>query len=174
MRTIIALLFVCWFAVITNGRQKESSATLDETLSWIEGFTKAHGTMSYQGKILETTSVSGVEGCTVSVDHNYTAALNGTKIRKRTETISLSDFDPESVKTKTDHWTDAEDTFEVQFETSDAKPKVVATLKSDDGTKRVVNLSQEFVSMDSFNSANRLVKAMKQAIKLCGGKPAPF
>jgi hypothetical protein len=43
-----------------------------------------------------------------------------------------------------------------------------------DGTKTKGRSSNEYIFMDSQESASRLATALIHAIKLCGGKPAPF
>jgi hypothetical protein len=77
----------------------QASVSLDETLTWLMNFSKEHGfkksaisATSPTSRKLHINSLRVADGCSVVVEHEYFEP--STKIRKRTETISLGDFDP--------------------------------------------------------------------------------
>jgi hypothetical protein len=114
-----------------------------------------------------------VEGCSVVVEHEYLEP--SVKIRKRTESISLGDFDPAKVQVPPDSRDAANNpVFTVQMERSDSVRKIQAAMEMKDGSKKTVLLASDFFYMDSRDAAVRFKKALEHAITLCGGKRAPF
>jgi hypothetical protein len=86
--------------------------------------------------------------------------------------MSLSDFDP--TKGKVLVADRPEPSYEVDIERSDAAERIVSDIEMGDGTKTKSYVASEFIFLDSQESANRLSKVLTHAIKLCGGKAAPF
>jgi hypothetical protein len=127
----------------------------------------------YTGK-LYVNSLRVVEGCSVVVEHEY--LVPSVKIRKRTDSISLGDFDPAKVKLSPPNLTDADNNplFEVELERSDSAAKIEAAAEMRDGSKKTFLVADEYFYMDSREAAERFKKALAHAITLCGGKPAPF
>ena len=97
-------------------------------------------------------------------------------IRKRTETISLGDFDPAKIEQSPANTTDENNdlVFMVQMERSDSERKIPATLEMTDGSKTKVLLVDEQFLMDTYEAAGRFQKALTHAATLCGGKRSPF
>jgi hypothetical protein len=154
----------------------QASVSLDETLTWLMNFSKEHGyardVTSVTNK-LHINSLRVVEGCSVVVEHEYLEP--SVKIRKRTESISLGDFDPAKVQVPPDSRDAANNpVFTVQMERSDSVRKIQAAMEMKDGSKKTALLASDFFYMDSRDAAVRFKKALEHAITLCGGKRAPF
>ena len=94
------------------------------------------------------------------------------KIRKRTDSISLGDFDPAKIQVPP-NITDAADN-PLLIERSDSARTIQAAMEMRDGSKKTVLLVNEFFYLDSRGAAERFQKALAHAITLCGGKRAPF
>jgi len=155
----------------------QASVSLDETLTWLVNFSKEHGCRrdvhSLPNKKLHINSLRVVEGCSVVVEHEYLEP--SVKIRKRTDPISLGDFDPAKIEA-TLNLTDEADNpvFSIEMERSDSAPKIQAAAEMRDGSKKTFPIAEEFFYLDSHDAAERFKKALAHAITLCGGKRAPF
>jgi hypothetical protein len=151
----------------------QARVPLDETLTWLLNFSREHG---YAGNVtgkLHINSLRVVEGCSVVVEHEYFEP--SVKIRKRTDSISLGDFDPAKIQVPP-NITDAADNplFMVQIERSHSARTIQAAMEIRDGSKKTVLLVNELFYLDSRDAAERFQKALAHAITLCGGKRAPF
>jgi hypothetical protein len=153
----------------------QANVSLDETLTWLVNFSKEHGYTREREtpKKLIINTLRVVDGCSVVVEHEYLES--SVPIRKRTESISLGDFDPSKIEANLD-LTDYADnpTFLIQIERSDSEQKIQATLEMKDGSKKTVLLASEDFRLDSREAALRFQKGLAHAITLCGGKRAPF
>jgi hypothetical protein len=139
-------------------------------------FSKEHGyarNASATSK-LHINSLRVVEGCSVVVEHEYLEP--SAKIRKRTDPISLGDFDPAKIQVPQGGLTDEANNplFFIEIERSDSARKIQAAAEMRDGSKKTFFLANEFFYMDSRDAAERFKKALAHAITLCGGKRAPF
>jgi hypothetical protein len=146
--------------------------SLQETLAWLENFCKTHGYSGEYPYKSHINTLSVVQSCSIFVEHQY---VESGPIRKRSEKISLGDFDPTNIKTSWDVTNAAKNpVFLIQIERSDAASLIVADAETNDGTKKQIHISEEFFMMNDEDSGKRFVVALTHAIKLCGGKPAPF
>jgi hypothetical protein len=107
------------------------------------------------------------------VEHEYLEPSE--KIRKRTDPISLGDFDPAKIQGPQNLTDEANNPiFMVQMERSDSARKIQAAMEMRDGSKKTALRADEFFYMDSRDATERFKKALAHAITLCGGKRAPF
>ena len=137
-------------------------------------FCKEHGYATSATGKLHINSLRVVDGCSVVVEHEFLKP--SLKIRKRTDSISLGDFDPAKVKVSPPNLTDEADNllFDVEIERSDSAAKIEAAAEMRDGSKKRFLVADEYFYMDSPEAAERFKKALAHAITLCGGKRAPF
>jgi len=137
-------------------------------------FSKEHGYSRDVTRKLHINTLRVVDGCSVVVEHEYFEP--SVKVRKRTESISLGDFDPAKTEVSRPGLTDMANNplFTVEMERSDSEQKIQAALEMRDGSKKTILIAQEFFEMDSPEAAQRFQKALVHAITLCGGKRAPF
>ena len=90
------------------------------------------------------------------VEHEYLEP--SVKIRKRTESISLGDFDPAKVQVPPDSRDAANNpVFTVQMERSDSVRKIQAAMEMKDGSKKTVLLASDFFYMDSRDVESHLL-----------------
>jgi hypothetical protein len=173
MKHLSAFFIFALLTYPTAAQKKEANASLADTVSWMTNFTYNHGYLLEAGTMMQTVRLLAVEGCTVQVEHQYLQSKTAEQIKKQTERLELGDFDPEKVKILTRN-SQTTESFEVEFERSDSADKIVADMEMGDGTKKKGHSANEWIFMDSQESASRLATALTHAIKLCGGKPAPF
>jgi hypothetical protein len=139
-------------------------------------FSKEHGYARDAHSVtskLHINSLRVVEGCSVVVEHEFLEP--SVKLRKRTDPISLGDFDPAKIQA-TLNLTDEADNplFVVEMERSDSARKIQVAAEMRDGSKKTFLVANEFFYLDSRDAAVRFKKALEHAITLCGGKRAPF
>jgi hypothetical protein len=136
-------------------------------------FSKKHGyardVTSVTNK-LHINSFRVVEGCSVVVEHEYLEP--SVKIRKRTDPISLGDFDPAKIQVPP-NVTDAANNpmFMVQMERSDSARKIQAAAEMSDGSKKTILLASEFFYMDSRDPAVRFKNSRTETP--WNSRPAP-
>lgn len=176
----------------------ESSASLEETFSWLKSklnslrfgsFNKAKNWESGK-KYFETTTGNyetdiNTNECSLDI-HKTQKYRDSNLFRNLNLKLELSEIDPLSVTVKklpAGKWSSGED-YEQQ---------VTVYLESSAGNKAIIfkygfsqpnsytyheNLINEwsnvFFITETEESANRIAKALKHAIKLCGGKVDPF
>lgn len=176
MKTNVVIAICCTFAIVGIAQEKGSSAaSLKDTITWMANFTREHGSMTYKNTLWTTNVLTEIDGCKVYIEHRFLKSTRPSDIKVRTEAVSLGAFDPERVTLKREHYSDeSDDTFRVEFEMSDAAAKMEVALENFDGKKRTSYVADEYLAMDSAESASRLKKALAHAITLCGGAPAPF
>jgi len=155
----------------------QAKVSLDETLTWLVNFSKEHGHSIEvnTGRKLDVTTLRLVDGCSIEVEHEFQVPSR-SKLRKRTETISLGDFDPAKIELPPAGLTVMADNpvFTLKMKTSDSERKIPATLEMTDGSKKKVLIAQEHFDMDSREAAFRFQKALAHAVNLCGGQRSPF
>jgi hypothetical protein len=85
----------------------------------------------------------------------------------------LGGLDPNSVHLETDKYSGSP-VFLIVAERSDSEPQIEGEYEKGDGSKQKMRVAQESFVIDSNENAQRFGAAFTHAIKLCGGKPAPF
>jgi hypothetical protein len=140
----------------------------------LEKFSKTHGAQGFGADKKQTNTINIIEGCSVRVEHRY-LLFRSLTIRQRTDWLSLGDFDPSTVRFEPNAVDENNNPFfTAKIERTDAAKKIEATAEMADGSKKELRLAGEFFALDTRDAAERFQKALKHAITLCGGKPAPF
>ena len=167
----ISALVVCLAIIVPLGSQEKPP--LPETLTWMKNFLGQHGFMVVNNKLVQTTNIVKIESCTISVEHVFGNASGPKDTKRRTESVTLGDLDPNSVHLETDKYSGSQ-VFLIVAERSDSSPKIEGEFEKGDGSKEKLWVAQESFVIDSNENAQRFGTAFTHAIKLCGGKPAPF
>jgi len=162
--------------------------SLQETISWMQDFSKAHGMRFFDGRLaVENAFFSdplhqkpSVPGCAVWTTYDSHGGKPGV-INAAVEFFNLSDINPDSVK--------ADEYGNVLFETTDPSGKIDRTDTFDPSITSMKLFTPEgwaqghttegpsflgSLNFDSVESAQRFAKALKHAVSLCGGAPSPF
>lgn len=164
-------------ALATN-ESEESSASLEETLNWL-GARLTDATFTYSViiekrgvEIYDRASVNGsgnfrVDRCTLTVEYIYTPPATIYEIRGK-GIIPFSDIDPLSIKRVGPY---------ISMQTSRQSIKRImfaaGKVESEVSTSSLA-ISLRGTSVDGVENGKRVEKAIRHAIKLCGGKSSPF
>jgi hypothetical protein len=167
----IGALLVC--LAISGSLGGQEKPPLPETLIWMKNFLGQHGFMIVNNKLVQTTNIVKIESCTITVEHVFGNAGTPKDTKRRTESVMLGDLDPDSVHLETDKYSGSQ-VFLIVAERSDSSPKIEGKFEKGDGSKEKLWVAQESFVIDSNENAQRFGTTFTHAIKLCGGKPAPF
>jgi len=201
----VALTFDEWAKQEGNGRESSeaaalndnqsgqaSTASLQETISWMSSFLDAHGqewaggidplqsnAMGLSKAYLEQLqaashpNLSGKEACAISIKHNYSMPMQlhldmKLPVKTSTEFMFLADIDPKSVEVCGGS--------HLCFETTNNLDKIVELVPADDKGDKFseYDLGRGAIVLDSAENAERFANALKHAVTLCGGTTAPF
>jgi hypothetical protein len=172
-RAPVKVIAIVLSVVLTGGAaQRESKASLKETIEWMTNFTALHGIMMRSNSVVQWTRLSGTETCTVQLKRSFPAAKD-KQIKIETTNLTLGDLDPNKVNLDVTH-SEQGDTFEIDFERSDGAMETESDIENGDGSKTKTWSANFYLFMDSESSAKRVGAALSHAITLCGGKAAPF
>jgi hypothetical protein len=167
----IGTLVVC--LAITIPLDGQEKPPLTETLTWMKNFLGQHGFMFVNSKLVQSTNIVKIESCTITVEHVFGNAGAPKETKRRTESVMLGGLDPNSVHLETDKYSGSP-VFLIVAERSDSEPQIEGEYEKGDGSKEKIRVAQESLVIDSNENAQRFGAAFAHAIKLCGGKPAPF
>jgi hypothetical protein len=190
------LLSVCLLAVLMFSSnhivsaQEESSATSEETLKLIENLID-DPSLYYNENESKGYIFLAETPCSFMVMENHTLTRNDSfKTGRRTFSIvNLADIDPVSLKidtTRDSFKGQVEPTwYDIYLETTGYKKTIqerTEEYKYDQKNKKDLERTEKSKNMISKavvvtrnkDNAPRIVKALKHAIKVCGGKAPPF
>jgi hypothetical protein len=173
VRAVAVLLLALALGFVAEGQEKESTTSLKDTLTWMSAFMKGHGLNFAGGAFVQSTTIPSFEGCLVTTKHTFFKAKTANDVKPRTESVDFAELNPDSVKVSGDG-SDVEMTFLVQIERSDSEPKIQSTYIMGDRSKHSYFVTIEYWTIDSQETGDRFANALRHAVKLCGGKPAPF
>jgi hypothetical protein len=203
VRLVIAIVFsVAWPVVaqqsktLTNGITTSTSASLSDTLEWMKntlgpkGFVESarNGYNRYEAvpgktsytEVIKSFSYDGCRVKVVKVIDTFDPVLFGGDhyVAEYTDEFNLADFDPNTVDSNTGD-ADLAGRIVVFSTTNDKKlihcssvtlnggqRKPTACIPAVDDTEQLRFSSKEYTE--------RFAKALRHAIKLCGGKPSTF
>lgn len=177
-------------AVASNETQGEQAATpsLQDTLSWMQSFSQAHGLAMRNGKFVSKNiffpdpihQKPSAAGCAVWTAEDW-YDVKPNQVSASVEFFNLSDINPNSVE--------ADEYGNLQFETTDPSGKIDYTHTFDPSITSVKIFSPEawanghtveglswtgWLSFDSAENAQRFATAFKHSVILCGGTKSSF
>ena len=184
MRKMLVVMVIVW-VIVSVTAYAQQPASLEDTLVWMHNFVADNGNQ-FTGE--RNTDDKGAcrlgtpncvprhdvttfdsHGCLATI--TWSVALNYKDAGTHTYHFSLKDLDPKSVASVKDN------PFEIAVvvETTNSEKKVaeIFTLPGGKAEQRNNHARVELV-FDKRDNAERFVKAFKQAIQLCGGKPSVF
>jgi hypothetical protein len=144
--------------------------TLRETLAWLSDCTVAHGSLTKNHAIVQTTRLTSVERCSVQPERLYPHSKGHKGIRRETIALNLGDFDSTVHVQAT--YGGANSWFVATIERSDGREAVESVLELKNRTSMKRYRPDVRIFMDSQDSLNQFAKVLSHAIALCGGKPA--
>ncbi len=167
---IIPMLFV--FALVSPSvlaQAAESTATLDETLSFIKNSMEVWG----EGKWGDDPAKEQfllLGGCKVQIFFTQDSSRRGKPNSYTGEEFSLSDLDPLAVEIVDSG---------LRITTANNKKLIRETQRfgsdSSSGVDHMINVAPLLIFQDDKQTnAKRIKRALEHAIKLCGGKVDPF
>ena len=179
MRKMLVLM-----VIVSTTAYAQQPTSLEDTLVWMENFAADHGSQfTGQRKTDKGACRLGAPDCeprhdvTTFDSHGclatikWSVAVNYKDFGTHTYHFSLKDLDPTSVASVKDN------PFEnaVAVETTNSEKRVTESFAPPGGKteERNKHARVELV-FDNGDNARRFVKAFKQAIQLCGGKPSAF
>jgi hypothetical protein len=192
---LATLMFACLVVTPRNtvSQDQESTATLEETLGFLHDFVGSYGTFTFSPSetnhytVRNTYTFKPVEKCMVEVaDESRYQPPSGNYSSTLFFNFSLTDIDPFELTAKTDTTERAfarvgagvgHGTF-IQLSTTNHRKVVEYKIKWPNGDTDTASPmdSTTFGITDGATGENgkRVIKALKHAVKLCGGKVAPF
>jgi hypothetical protein len=166
MRALVLMIFV-WTVLSAAGIAQTAPApfpNLEETLLWMNHFSRDHGFLSDDGGIRISNQFLS-KGCNASIEVFFPSAKTSkANIRKRTEDVKLAELNPKVTLQTSEN----EQTVEVYFETADAQSEIHETMEYGDGAKIEAWVASETLYFDARGSAIRFARAFSRAITLCG------
>jgi hypothetical protein len=152
-------------------KREGSQPSLEQTISWMEHFSRAHGFLYTRNQLVRNNFVTGLKRCTILIEVHFAQSTKSSEVKNQETNILLSDFSPTNVQEVTNK---DEGTYRVSFERSDADHKIEGSMEMGDGTKTKVAFAEEWLFFDSDESAKRFSHALRYAITSCGGKSSAF
>ena len=182
--------FLAYRAIAKQHDLRETLLWIDQTYNPHEGgdnLGQGHGQAAYylqkpgeEKEIFEKSEMTVTQdgSCDVVIrEQNPAVGAHNDVSSDTTFTLSLRDVDPESIKTKI-YGRSAEIEFLTRNSAPVVKEEMVSTfLKltgSDHESKHVSKANHVFLIVDDVPYAQRLAKALKHAVELCGGKASRF
>jgi hypothetical protein len=150
------------------GQERPFEGSLKHTIQWMTKFTAAHGFAVINAKQTTEVRVTGIEGCRIGVAVKFPTSYLKLQPKAETKVVDLKDLDPANVRIRIH-----QDTYEVDFRSSDGKETIIGELEFVDLPTQRTESAIVYIYLDSENSARRFAAAITHAITLCGGKPAP-
>jgi len=165
---IRGLILVSFVLFVFSTCKKE--ATLDETVGWL----KSTLTRSYFVKILDKQQTEAIEverlsDCTLKVKSSLG---DSTETSNHEFVLALSELDPSRIPCQKSEVTD---TWRIMLETSNAEKTVKHSyIRTGEVSVNTNMLAVVPININDGGLCVRVASAFSHAIKLCGGKPAPF
>ena len=169
---LTTLIFVL-ASLNVKAQEEESTATLEETLSFIKNSMEVWG----NGNDAKAQFLP-IKGCKVQIVLTYTK----TKKYVWTQTFSLSDLDPLTIEPLYSRKINEQDLYmktPIGFHTTNNKPLINLKIKDEEGLMikdemQVGGGIDIYANDEKQTQSKRIVRALRHAVKLCGGKVDPF
>lgn len=187
IKKCLLIMVVLTFCMVTppapkiSAQEQESTATLDETVSWLKTFlgNEAHSLDNLERNAFferKITDIKSVDMCSLSFttyDRFYFPAstVKDSGERHYVKRLPLASLDPAGLDLGTDN--------SLILHTSKSEPKILVhaynVVNGLDTTEQYDRgVSEVLLPFQTKEAAIRVKNALKHAIKLCGGKVDPF
>lgn len=150
----LALLLLFASTAFSQEHQTSKQLSLSETEQWMENATASYSIWKAKGETLNAKW--SFDGCKVVIKGFSNSGIQPDSV----VAFSLSDLDPQAIKVLSDG---------VLFETTNNADKVVVNPQGG-GLK----VDGWIANLNSQEHAQRFGKALRHAIKLCGGQKSTF